>query len=385
LSPKISGLNSRKRQAGVSRWHCQAESITLSILAMVKLSPLQLKKLLREEATRLGFAVFGVVPVEAPLRREYFEKWLADGQHGGMAWLERNNDRRLAPERLLASPSGEPMARSLVVVGLNYYQTEPTRRYRIAKYALGRDYHNVMLKRLRRLAEVLRKHGGEARAYVDTGPVLEKPLSMQAGLGWQGKNTLLIHPKLGTWLLLGVVVTTLELPPDEPGRDHCGACTACIDVCPTRAITAPYQLDARRCLAYLLIEHHGPIPEEFRVAVGNRLFGCDDCLDVCPWNRWAQTTRETVLAARNYPDLREMLGWTEDEFHAHTQGTPLARLKLPRLKRNAAIVLGNIGGVEDLPALTIAVRDSDVVVAEHAEWAIRQVRSRLARPAANQV
>ncbi len=352
---------------------------------MVKPSPLPLKELLREEAARLGFAAFGVVAVEAPLRSEYFEKWLIEGQHGGMAWLERNNDRRLAPKKLLVAPSGEPLARSLVVVGMNYYQTEPVRRYRIAKYALGRDYHNVMLKRLRRLATLLREQGGEARAYVDTGPVLEKPLSMQAGLGWQGKNTLLIHPKLGTWLLLGVVVTTLELPPDEPGRDHCGACTACMGVCPTRAITAPYQLDARRCLAYLLIEHHGPIPEEFRRAVGNRLFGCDDCLDVCPWNRWAQATRETALAARVYPGLREMLAWTEDEYRTHTQGTPLARLKLPRLKRNAAIVLGNIGGEEDLAALALASRDPDPVVAEHAEWAVRQVRSRLANEPANQM
>jgi len=346
---------------------------------MAKLSPVQLKELLREEAVRLGFDAFGVAAVEAPLRRGYFEKWLAEGQHGGMTWLERNNDRRLAPEKLLATESGEALARSLVVVGVNYNQPEPVRRYRIAKYALGRDYHNVMIKRLRKLAAILREQGGAARAYVDTGPVLEKPLSMQAGLGWQGKNTLLIHPKLGTWLLLGVVVTTLEIPPDEAGHDHCGNCTACMDVCPTRAITAPYQLDARRCLAYLLIEHHGPIPEEFRVAVGNRLFGCDDCLDVCPWNRWAQTTRDTALAAREYPDLREMLTWTEDEFRARTQGTPLARLKLPRLRRNAAIVLGNIGGLEDLPALDLAARDADPVVAEHAEWAVGQVRSRLAR------
>jgi len=346
---------------------------------------LKLKQLLHEEATRLGFVAFGVVGIEAPLRREYYQKWLAEGQHGGMAWLERNNDRRLAPEKLLAAPAGEPVARSLVMVGLNYYQNEPARRYRIAKYALGRDYHNIMIKRLRRLAALLREHGGEARAYVDTGPVLEKPLAMQAGLGWQGKNTLLIHPKLGTWLLLGVVVTTLELPPDESGKDHCGTCTACIDVCPTRAITAPYQLDARRCLAYLLIEHHGPIPEEYRTAVGNRLFGCDDCLDVCPWNRWAQATRETALAAREYPDVREMLAWTEDEFRTQTQGTPLARLKLPRLKRNATVVLGNIGGTEDLPALMRAVLDEDPVVAEHAVWAIGQVRSRLAREPANQV
>jgi epoxyqueuosine reductase len=262
-------------------------------------------------------------------------------------------------------------------VGLNYYQTEPPRRYRIAKYALGRDYHNFMIKRLRKLATTVRAQGGAARTWVDTGPILEKPLAARAGLGWQGKNTLLIHPKLGTWLLLGVVATDLELPPDRAGRDRCGACTACMDACPTQAITGPYQLDARRCLAYLLIEHHGAIPEEFRTAVGNRLFGCDDCLDACPWNKWAQATHEAALAPREYPDVRTMLAWTEEDYRNHTQGTPLARLKLPRLKRNAAVVLGNIGTTEDLPALEATARDADPVVAEHAQWAVKQIRKRL--------
>jgi len=342
-------------------------------------SPEQLKEQLRAEAARLGFAAFGVAATSAPLRREYFEQWLAEGRNGGMAWLERNNERRLAPEKLLqtAAAAGGPRARSLIFVGMNYYQAEPPRRYRVAKYALGRDYHNVMLKRVRKLAEIVRAAGGECRAYVDTGPILEKPLAAAAGLGWQGKNTLLIHPKLGTWLLLGVVATTLELPADEPVRDHCGACTACMDVCPTRAITVPYQLDARRCLAYLLIEHHGPIPEEFRAAVGNRLFGCDDCLDVCPWNRWAVETREAALKAREYPDVRAMLAWGEEDFRSHMQGTPLARLKLARLKRNAAVVLGNIGGAEDLPALAEAAKDGDAVVAEHAMWAMGRIRERV--------
>ncbi len=344
----------------------------------------QIKTLLRDEAFHLGFAAFGIAAVEAPLRRVYFEKWLAEGRHVGMAWLERNNDRRLAPPKLLAALTGEPLARSLIFVGLNYYQPEPARRFRIAKYALGRDYHNFMLKRVQRLAKIVREHGGEARAYVDTGPILEKPLAAQAGLGWQGKNTLLLHPKLGTWLLLGCVATTLELIPDQPGRDHCGACTACIDVCPTSAITAPYQLDARRCLAYLLIEHHGPIPEEFRTAVGNRLFGCDECLDVCPWNKWAEATKEVALTPRDYPDLRAMLAWNEDDFRAHTHGTPVSRLKLPRLKRNAAIVLGNIGTADDLPALTILSQNSDPSLAEHAHWAIAQIRARHPQPSHSQ-
>jgi epoxyqueuosine reductase len=336
----------------------------------------KLKEVLREEAARLGFDAFGVAAANAPLRREYFEQWLAEGRHGSMAWLERNNDRRLAPEKLLAAPTEGLRARSLIFAGLNYFQPAPPRRYRIAKYALGRDYHNFMLKRLRKLAEVVRGHGGEARAWVDTGPVLEKPLAARAGLGWQGKNTLLIHPKLGTWLLLGVVATDLELPPDRTGRDRCGACSACMDACPTQAITAPYQLDARRCLAYLLIEHHGAIPEEFRAAVGDRLFGCDDCLDACPWNKWAQATREAALAPCEYPDVRAMLAWTEEDFQRHTQGTPLARLKLARLKRNVAVVLGNVGTAEDLPALERAAHDADAIVAEHAQWAIERIRMR---------
>lgn len=339
-------------------------------------SPAQLKDHLRAEAARLGFDVFGVAATDSPLRKEYYEQWLAEGKHGGMAWLERNNDRRLAPEKLLTEPTSELRARSLIFVGLNYFQNEPPRRYRVAKYALGRDYHNIMIKRLRKLAAVVRTQGGEARQWVDTGPVLEKPLAAQAGLGWQGKNTLLINPQLGTWLLLGVVATDLELSPDNVGRDRCGTCTACIDICPTKAITAPYQLDARRCLAYLLIEHHGPIPEEFREAVGNRLFGCDDCLDVCPWNKWAQATREATLAPRKYPDVRAMLAWTEEDFRQHTQGTPLARLKLPRLKRNAAVVLGNIGIAEDLPALEKIAHEVDPIAAEHAQWAMGKIRAR---------
>jgi epoxyqueuosine reductase len=344
------------------------------------LTPEALKAWLRAEAVRHGFEAFGVAAVDAPLRREYYERWIAGGQHGEMRWLERNNERRLTPARLLHNAEGAGQARSLVLVGMNYHQAEPERRYRIAQYALGRDYHNIMIKRLSKICAELDRQCGEHkakhRAYVDTGPILEKALAAQAGLGWQGKSTILLHPKLGTWLALGVIVTTLELPPDLPLKDRCGACTACMDACPTQAITAPYQLDARRCLAYLLIEHPGSIPEAFRAAVGNRLFGCDECLDVCPWNKWALATREAELAPRDYPDLRVMLAWTEDDFRAHTQGTPLARLKLPRLKRNACIVLGNIGEVDDLPALTVLARDADAMVAEHARWAVERIRAR---------
>ncbi len=335
-----------------------------------------LKSALQADAVALEFDVMGVAPVDVGLRREYYERWIAEGRHGSMAWMARNNDRRLDPARLIASADGTPQARSLIVVGVNYFQQEPARRYRIAKYALGRDYHNVLLKRLKKLCTRLREHGGAQRPYVDTGPILEKALAARAGLGWQGKSTILLHPQLGTWMALGVIVTTLELPADTPMPDRCGSCTVCQDACPTAAITAPYQLDARRCLAYLLIEHPGEIPEEFRAAVGNRLFGCDECLDVCPWNKWARTTREAAFTARDYPDLRVMLGWTEEDYRQHTQGTPLARLKLSRLKRNACVVLGNIGGAEDGPVLERLAGETDPMIAEHARWAVRQLLKR---------
>ncbi len=330
-----------------------------------------LKSDLQAEAARLGFSVCGVAPVQPEKRREYYLKWIAEGQHGEMAWMERNIERRLDPGLIL------PEARSVLCLGMNYFQTEPSRRGRIAKYALGRDYHGLMLKKLKKLCHWLRLKGGQNRPYVDTGPVLEKPLAVRAGLGWQAKNTMLIHPKIGNWLFLGEIFTTLEIPPDEGVSDHCGDCIACIEACPTGAITAPYQLDARRCIAYLTIEHQGAIPEEFREAIGDRLFGCDECLDVCPWNRWAQATREEKFAARQYPDLREMLAWSEEEFRAHFRQTPILRLKRPRWLRNICVVLGNIGTLEDLPALEKAANDPDPLVAEHANWAIEKIKGRV--------
>lgn len=329
-----------------------------------------LKEALKQEVANLGFSVCGVAPVQLEVRREYYLKWIAEGQHGNMAWMERNTERRFDPGLIL------PEARSIICLGLNYYQTEPQRRGRMAKYALGKDYHGLMLKRLKKLCHWLRQRGGQNKPYVDTGPVLEKPAAAQAGLGWQAKNTMLIHPKMGNWLFLGEIFTTLEIPPDEAVSDHCGECTACITACPTEAITAPYQLDARRCIAYLTIEHQGAIPEEFRQAIGDRLFGCDECLDVCPWNRWAQTTREEKFTARQYPDLREMLAWSDDDFRSHFRQTPLLRLKRPRWLRNVCVVLGNIGTLEDLPALEKAANDPIPLISEHANWAIKQINHR---------
>ncbi len=334
----------------------------------------QIVERLRVEAERLGFHGLAVASVPAELRAEYFERWIAAGKHGTMVWMERNNDRRLHPERLI--PEAE--AKSIVVLALNYYQPDPARGYRVAKYALGDDYHSFVLRRLKRLCRILREdYGGQQRPYVDTGPLLEKPIAEAAGLGWQGKSTILIEPKRGTWSFLANIVTTLELPAGKKGKDRCGNCTRCIDICPTQAITAPYQLDASKCISYLTIEHDGPIPVEYREAIGDRLYGCDECLDVCPWNKWAVPTEEAKFKARELPELREMLRWDEATFTDHMRGSPMRRLKLQRFRRNLCIVLGNVGTAEDLTSLRVAAADQDAMVAEHARWAVGQIESRV--------
>lgn len=335
------------------------------------MDPRALRQRLAASAKELGFDAFGVAPVEVDVRADYFKKWIADGMHGDMAWLARNPDRRTDARKVL------PEARSLVVVGLNYYQPHPPAGYRIAKYALGADYHDVILARLKELCVVMESLGGEQKPYVDTGPVLEKPVAAAAGLGWQGKSTILIHRGAGTWLFLGVILTTLELEATaakEP--DRCGSCTRCIDACPTAAIIAPYQMDARKCLAYLTIEHKGAIPVEYREALGDRVFGCDDCLDVCPWNKWAVATREAGFAPRPHPPLRETLAWTEEQFLEHFKGTPVERLGLARWRRNALTVLGNVGTPGDLPAAETLLGSPDPMVAEHAAWAVDRLRDR---------
>lgn len=329
-----------------------------------------LKEELKQRAEALGFCAFGVAPIDAPLRQDYYLEWIAEGKHGKMDWMARNVERRTDVSKVL------PEARSVICFGLNYYQESPDRRGRIARYALGRDYHKVILKKLKHLCRFLEEQGGEQKPYVDTGPILEKPFAVQAGLGWQAKSTLLLTPKEGPWLFLGEIITTLELEPDRPMNDHCGKCRACIDVCPTQAITGPYQLDARRCIAYLTIEHPGSIPLQYRKLIGDRLFGCDECLEVCPWNRFAQKTRENEFSPRDYPDLSDMLSWNEADFFQHFQGTPVYRLKLERWLRNVCVVLGNIGNCEDLPALEKSVSSASPLVAEHAAWAIKEIHNR---------
>ncbi len=287
-----------------------------------------------------------------------------------MEWLERNPSRRLNPQQLL------PQCRSVIMLGMNCYQSQPQRRGTIATYALGRDYHDIIMSRLKQMKSWLgNEFGGEHRPFVDTSAILEKPHAARTAIGWQAKNTMLVNRSYGNWLMLGGLLTTLELPADQPERDRCGSCTRCIDCCPTRAITAPYQLDAGRCISYLTIEHRGSIPEEFRSAIGDRLFGCDDCLAICPWNRWARVTHETKLHHRPMPDLREMLYWTDADFRNHFRGTPIFRLKWHRWLRNICVVLGNIGTAKDLPALQHAASLQDPLIKEHAEWAIDKIRT----------
>ncbi len=337
---------------------------------MNELTPMEKKARLRAAAQAQGWEAFGVAPIDRPLRADYLRQWLAEGKQGDMSWLASSLERRLQPRMVL------PEARCLIVLGMNYWHPAPDRRGRLARYALGADYHHLLLRRLKALCSLLRTWGGIQKPYVDTGPILEKAWAAQAGLGWQGKHTNLIHPRLGNWLFIGTILTTMDLPPEQEAKDRCGSCTRCLTACPTGAIVAPYQLDARLCISYLTIEHRGPIPRELRRCIGDHLYGCDDCLEVCPWNRWAQRSREERFAARPLPDLRDMLAWTDEDFRLALSGTPIKRIGLVRWLRNVCVVLGNSGNEADLPALSQAAAHSDPLVAEHATWAIEEIQRR---------
>jgi epoxyqueuosine reductase len=334
-------------------------------------------------AHSLGFDLCRVAPAVTPPHAAEFRTWLDHGCQGEMTWLERNADRRTNPQLV------QPEAKSVIILGVNYYQADVSltlresegeaARGRIARYAWGDDYHDLIESKLRSLEAWLVERGGVQRRYVDTGPVLERDFAALAGVGWQGKSTMLIHPKLGPWCFLAAVLTTLEFSADEPMHDHCGKCTRCLDACPTGAITAPYQVDARRCISYLTIENKGSIPEEFRTAVGDRIYGCDECLEVCPWNRFARQSNETAFAAREYVHgwtLRDFLALDEHRFRQLFRKSPIKRIKRRGFLRNVCVALGNIGTRDDLPALEEASRDSEPLIAEHARWAIREIIAR---------
>ncbi len=330
-----------------------------------RISGEELKKELIAFARELGFDSCRVAACASPPHATEFRNWLREGAAGEMHYIERGEEKRCDPQKVL------PGARSIIVVALNYFQGHTIRRSpasgrrgdlrrgrrtaatgKIARYAWGDDYHR---------------------------PILERDHAAEAGIGWHGKSTMLINPRLGTWFVLGEILTTLDLPPDDPQPDRCGRCERCITACPTGAITAPHRLDARRCISYLTIELKGSIPLEFRPLIGNRIFGCDDCLDACPWNRFAKTSRECAFSARHATtdiSLRDYLKLNDTEFAVLFRNSPIKRVKRRGFLRNVCVALGNVGDLSDLPALEDAAADPDPLIAEHAEWAIDRIQER---------
>jgi epoxyqueuosine reductase len=337
------------------------------------------KAWIREHAKALGFEACGFASADAPWEAgARLRAFLREGRHGSMAWMARTAERREHPTRMWAE------ARSAVVVGLNYGPaTDPREdlalrdRGVISVYARNRDYHELIKGRLKTLAgQIARRGSCVVKVFVDTAPLMEKPLAERAGIGWQGKHTNLVSRRHGSWLFLGTILTSLEIEPDAAEEDHCGACRACLDVCPTAAFPAPYQLDARRCLSYLTIEHDGPIPEAFRAAMGNRIYGCDDCLAACPWNKFASEAHESALHARESlrsPSLETLCELDDEAFRRLFSGSAVKRIGRDRFVRNVLYAIGNSG--ESRLAATAAKRldDDSPTVREAAGWALRQL------------
>ncbi len=342
-----------------------------------------MKAALGARARAEGFDSFGVTdPASIGDAGRHFESWIEAGAHGDMDWLARTRERRADPNALW------PQAKSVIVLGLNYGPDENPlalleRRERgaISVYAHGDDYHRLIKGKLKRLGQwLVRKGGGEIKVFVDTAPVMEKPLAAAAGLGWQGKHTNLVSREFGSWLFLGAIFTTIELPIDEAEPDHCGSCRACLDICPTEAFPAPYKLDARRCISYLTIEHKGAIPFELRAKMGNRIYGCDDCLAVCPWNKFAQAGHEMRLAAREEnraPTLAELARLDDAAFRARFAKSPVKRTGRERFVRNVMIAIGNSGDPSLVPSAEERLGDPSPLVRGAAVWAL----SRLLEPA----
>jgi len=342
-------------------------------------SRLELKQRLLSFAREIGFDSCRIAACGSAPHVDEFRNWLDEGGHGEMSYMERGEEKRCDPQKVL------PGARSIVVLALNYFQGDPkagdtpAATGKIARYARGDDYHDLVANKLDKIDEFLRAFDGQQKCYVDTGPVLERDHAAEAGIGWHGKSTMLIDERLGTWFFLAEVLTTLELPPDEPVPDRCGTCERCIKACPTGAITAPHRLDARRCISYLTIELKGSIPLDLRPLIADRIFGCDDCLDACPWNRFARVSREAAFFA--HPStvgipLRDYLGLSDEDFRSLFRNSPIKRIKRRGFLRNVCVALGNVGDPSDLAALGRAAADPEPLIAEHAKWAIHQIRSR---------
>ena len=335
---------------------------------------------LKAQAAALGFAACAIARADAaPESAARLAQWLSEGRHGDMIWMEERAAQRGSPHGLW------PQVQSVIMLGMSYAPghdplalAEAADIGRISVYAQGQDYHDVVKKALKALARwLVDEAGGELKVFVDTAPVMEKPLAEAAGLGWQGKHSNLVSQEHGSWLFLGAIYTTLDLSPDAPGRDRCGSCDACQRACPTDAFPAPYRVDARKCISYLTIEHKGPIPLEYRAAIGNRIYGCDDCLAVCPWNKFAASaaTHKAFLARAELtaPALSDLLDLDDAGFRAVFAGSPIKRIGRDRMVRNAAIAAGNSGNVTYQARLERLAADESEVVRDAAGWALQRL------------
>jgi epoxyqueuosine reductase len=355
-----------------------------------------MKEKIRQRALELGFDGCRFTTADVPASAKQFQNWLAEKRHGGMAWLERTAPRRVDPQKVLSG------AKCIICLAASYEISNSSRSRReeaqtfsyqrlatstptagiVARYARFDDYHDVLGGRLKQLTKFVNQLGGaetHSLWHVDTGPLMERDFAQRAGLGFIGKHTNVISRRFGNWILLAEIITTLKLEPDAPEKNHCGNCARCIEVCPTAAITAPFQLDARRCISYLTIELKGSIPIELRPAIGHHIFGCDDCLAACPWNRFAREGQLMKAYARPElvaPDLIDLLRLDEGGFKLRFAGTPILRTKRRGLLRNVCVALGNIGEVSALPALNLAAKDSEPLIAEHALWAMERINSK---------
>jgi epoxyqueuosine reductase len=341
---------------------------------------MDLKKSIRDKALEVGFDVVGFADATTDRHLEKcLTGYLDEGRHGNLDWMAKNTDRRTSPRGLW------PQVNSVIVLGLNYGPAEsPAQalkradRGNISVYAQGKDYHDLVKKRLKQIGRwLVEAYPCEIKVFVDTAPVMEKPLAQKAGLGWQGKHTNLVSPDLGSWLFLGEIYTTLDLAPDAPGTDQCGTCRACLDACPTGALDVPYQIDPRRCISYLTIEHKDAIPEDLAAAMGNHIYGCDDCLDACPWNKFSRINNEDAFLPRaelSAPRLADLSKLDDADFRQIFSGSPIKRTGRERFVRNVMIAIANSGDKNLMEVLSARLDDTSAIVADAARWALSKLQ-----------
>ena len=341
---------------------------------------MDLKKSIRDKALEVGFDVVGFADATTDRHLEKcLTGYLDEGRHGNLDWMAKNTDRRTSPRGLW------PQVNSVIVLGLNYGPAEsPAQalkradRGNISVYAQGKDYHDLVKKRLKQIGRwLVEAYPCEIKVFVDTAPVMEKPLAQKAGLGWQGKHTNLVSPDLGSWLFLGEIYTTLDLAPDAPGTDQCGTCRACLDACPTGALDVPYQIEPRRCISYLTIEHKDAIPEDLAAAMGNHIYGCDDCLDACPWNKFSRINNEDAFLPRaelSAPRLADLSKLDDADFRQMFSGSPIKRTGRERFVRNVMIAIANSGDKNLMEVLSARLDDTSAIVADAARWALSKLQ-----------